>query len=87
MGWAVAWEAGVSVALVLSLADELRLEARLLDRVHEVNVLRKDSGLEITDRIRLWIPDADLVERYRDRIAAETLAVSLETGDLRLEKA
>jgi hypothetical protein len=55
--------------------------------VHEVNVLRKESGLEITDRIRLRIPDADLVERYRDRIMAETLAVSLETGDLRVEKA
>jgi isoleucyl-tRNA synthetase len=85
-GWAVASEAGLTVALDMALDDELRLEARLLDRVHEVNVLRKESGLEITDRIRLWIPDADLVERYRERIEQETLAVSLEVGDLRLEK-
>jgi isoleucyl-tRNA synthetase len=85
-GWAVASDAGVTVALDTALDDELRLEGRLLDRIHEVNVLRKDSGLELTDRIRLWLPDGDLVERFADRIAAETLAVAVETGDLRLEK-
>jgi hypothetical protein len=51
-----------------------------------VNVLRKESGLEVTDRIKLWLPDADLVDRFGDRIAAETLAVSVETADLRIEK-
>ena len=86
-GWAVASEDGVTVALDTALDDELLLEARFLDRVHEVNVLRKESGLEITDRIKLWIPDADLVERYGDRLAAETLAVSVELGELRIEKA
>ena len=74
-GWAVASEAGVTVALDTALDDELLLEARLLDAIHEVNVLRKETGLEITDRIRLWLPDAELVERYADRLAAETLAV------------
>ncbi len=86
-GWAVASEDGVTVALDTSLDDELRLEAKLLDRVHEVNVLRKRSGLEITDRIRLWVPDDDLIERYRDRLRAETLAVAVELGELRIEKA
>jgi isoleucyl-tRNA synthetase len=86
-GWAVASEGGVTVALDTALDDELLLEAKLLDRVHEVNVLRKDSGLQITDRIKLWLPDADLLERYRERIAAETLAVAVEHGDLRIEKA
>ena len=86
-GWAVASEDGVTVALDTELDDELLLEARLLDRVHEVNVLRKRSGLEITDRINLWIPDGVLIERYRERLAAETLAVAVELGDLRIEKA
>jgi isoleucyl-tRNA synthetase len=86
-GWAVASEAGMTVALDTALDDELLLEARLLDRVHEVNVLRRESGLEITDRIRLWLPDTELIERYRDRLMAETLAVSLEVGDLEIEKA
>ncbi|HUZ82085.1 MAG TPA: DUF5915 domain-containing protein, partial [Gaiellaceae bacterium] len=86
-GWAVASEDGVTVALDTELDDELLLEARLLDRVHEVNVLRKESGLEITDRIKLWIPDADVLDRYSDRLASETLAVSVELGELRVEKA
>jgi isoleucyl-tRNA synthetase len=86
-GWAVASEDGVTVALDTALDDELLLEARLLDRVHEVNVLRKETGLQITDRIKLWIPDGDLLARYSDRLAAETLAVSIEPGELRLERA
>ena len=63
-GWAVASEDGVTVAIDTALDDDLRLEGRLFDRIHEVNVLRKASGLELTDRIRLWLPDADLVERF-----------------------
>jgi isoleucyl-tRNA synthetase len=86
-GWTVASDAGVTVALDNELDDELLLEGRLYDRIHEVNVLRKDSGLEVTDRIKLWLPDEDLVARYADRIAAETLAVDLTVGELRLEKA
>jgi isoleucyl-tRNA synthetase len=86
-GWAVAADAGLTVALDTALDDDLLLEARLLDRIHQVNVLRKESGLAITDRITLWLPDVDLLERYRDRIAQETLATELHEGELRLEKA
>ncbi|HZQ81197.1 MAG TPA: isoleucine--tRNA ligase [Gaiellaceae bacterium] len=86
-GWAVATDGIVTVALDLTLDDELLLEGRLYDRVHEVNVLRKERGLELTDRIRLSIPDAELIERYGDRIMQETLAVELASGELRIEKA
>ena len=56
------------------------------DIQRDVQVLRKESGLEITDRIRLWIPDEELLA-FADRIAEETLALSVEPGDeLRLEK-
>jgi isoleucyl-tRNA synthetase len=86
-GWAVASEDGVTVALDTALDDELLLEARLLDTVHEVNVLRKETGLQITDRIKLWLPDRELLDRYSDRLASETLAVLIEPGELRIEKA
>jgi len=86
-GWAVASEDGVTVALDTTLDDDLLLEGRLYDRVHEVNVLRRDSGLEVTDRIRLWLPDEDLIAAYGDRIKDETLAVDLQAGPLRIEKA
>jgi len=86
-GWAVATDGVVTVALDTRLDDELRLEARCNDLIRDVQLLRKESGLEITDRIRLWIPDEELL-RFADHIAEETLAASVELGpDLRLEKA
>ena len=86
-GWAVASEDGVTVALDTALDDDLRREGRLLDWIHEVNGLRKSSGLAVTDRIRLWVPDGEIVDAYRERLADETLAVSVEVGELRLERA
>jgi isoleucyl-tRNA synthetase len=77
----------LSVALDTSLDDALRLEARLNDLIRAIQVARKDAGLEIVDRIRLWIPAADLLA-FSERIAEETLAVSIELGDtLRVERA
>jgi isoleucyl-tRNA synthetase len=85
-GWALAADDGVTVAVDTTLDDELLLEARLNDLIRDVQVLRKDSGLEITDRIRLWIPDAELLA-FAARSAEETLADAVEAGpELRLEK-
>jgi isoleucyl-tRNA synthetase len=86
-GWAVAVADGLTVALDTTLDDDLRRLGRLNELNHRVNQMRKDAGLEITDRIRLWIPDEDLLV-FADRIEQETLAVSVELGpELRLEKA
>jgi isoleucyl-tRNA synthetase len=85
-GWAVAADDGLTVALETALDEELIREGRVLDLVHRVNAMRREAGLELTDRIRLWIPDEDLLA-YADRIKAETLAVDVERGELRLEKA
>jgi isoleucyl-tRNA synthetase len=85
-GWAVASEDGVTVALDTTLDDDLLREGRLFDAIHEVNVLRRDSGLAVTDRIRLWLPDDELIAVYGDRIKDETLAVELARGNLRVEK-
>jgi isoleucyl-tRNA synthetase len=81
-GWAVATADGVSVALDTELDDELRREGRVYDLIHHVNGLRKDAGLELTDRIRLTLPaaDADLADHF-GWIATETLAVAVEVGD------
>ena len=68
----------------------IRIEGRVFDLTHAVNVLRKERGLEVSDRIRLELPaaDSDLLERYRERIAEETLAVEIEVGgSLDLRKA
>ena len=84
-GWAVASDDGVTVALDTALDDELRREGRLLDWIHEVNSLRKSSGLAVTDRIRLWLPDAEIVDVYLERLQEETLSLSVEVGPLRVE--
>ena len=86
-GWSVVSENGVTVALQTELDDDLLLEGRLLDLTHAVNVLRKESGLAVTDRIRLRVPDEDVVRAYGDRLAAETLAISVDVGELGLERA
>jgi isoleucyl-tRNA synthetase len=85
-GWAVASDDGLTVALDTTLDDELRLERRVLDLIHQVNAMRREAGLELTDRIRLWVPDGDLLA-YEERIKEDTLAVGVELGELRLEKA
>jgi isoleucyl-tRNA synthetase len=77
------------VALDLHLDDELVRAGRVYDLIHRVNTMRKDAGLELTDRIALTIPeaDADLLE-HSDWIARETLATSVEIdgAELRLAK-
>jgi isoleucyl-tRNA synthetase len=89
-GWVIAANEGVSVALDTEIDGELAREGRVNDTIHAVNSLRKESGLEIVDRIHLWLAaiDADLMQ-HAERIGAETLAVSVELSDgaLKLEKA
>ena len=59
-----------SVGLDLELDAELEREGRVFDLIHAVNVLRKERGLEVTDRIALTVPsgDADLLDEYGERI-------------------
>ena len=78
-GWAVASEDGVTVALETTLDAELELEGRAYDLIHRLNSLRKEQGLELTDRIAVTLPDADAdLLAHAEWIKAEVLAVSLE---------
>ena len=81
-GWAVATLDGITVAVDTTLDDELLLEARVNELVHTVNTMRRDAGLELTDRIALTIPvsDGDLLVNG-DWIKAETLATTISLGD------
>jgi len=81
-GWSVAADAGVTVAVDTAVDDGLLLEGRVYELIHRVNSMRKEAGLELTDRIALTIggEDDDLLA-HRDWIAKETLAVSVEVGD------
>ncbi|HLB04464.1 MAG TPA: class I tRNA ligase family protein, partial [Gaiellaceae bacterium] len=56
-GWELAEDGGLVVALDTRLDAELELEGRVLDLIHTIQRLRKDSGLEITDRIVVTLPE------------------------------
>ncbi|GMV05359.1 MAG: isoleucine--tRNA ligase [Gemmatimonadota bacterium] len=77
-------EGRTTVALDPALDDELRAEGLARELVNRIQRLRKDAGLEITDRIALLIggdgPVAEAAGRHRDFIAGEVLALSVEAG-------
>jgi isoleucyl-tRNA synthetase len=85
-GWAVAGSDGVTVAVDSRLDEELEREGRVYELIHAVNTRRKEAGLELTDRIRLTLPedDADLLS-YSEWIARETLAVAVAADGSGLE--
>jgi isoleucyl-tRNA synthetase len=81
-GWAVAHEPPYVVAVDTEVDAELRLEGRALDLIHTIQRLRKDSGLEITDRIVIRYDGSDgydeVFAAHGERIARETLAIRIE---------
>jgi len=77
-GWLVSSEGGLTVALDITIDDELKAEGLSRELVNRVQNLRKDSGLEVVDRITLIIDANDelkgrLVENL-DYIRTQTLA-------------
>jgi isoleucyl-tRNA synthetase len=82
-GWLVANEGRVTVALDITVTDALKREGTARELVKRIQNLRKASGLEITDRIRVTLqsqPESDAaVEQFRDYIAQQVLASELVT--------
>ena len=84
-GWAVATEAGETVALDTAVSPELHREGLAREVVRLIQDARKSDGLDVTDRIWLrWSstdPDvAAALAEYEDLIAAEVLAVDYRPG-------
>jgi isoleucine--tRNA ligase len=81
-GWSVANEGTLTVALDITLTEELRNEGVAREIVKRVQAFRKDSGFEITDRIRVVVEAVPVAEKavndYRDFIAGQVLAESIE---------
>jgi isoleucyl-tRNA synthetase len=73
------------VALDTQVTGELRQEGLARELVHQVQVWRKEMGLDYADRIRLFFCGgaelASLVERHRATIQDETLTLSIELLD------
>jgi isoleucyl-tRNA synthetase len=80
-GWLVANEGRITVALDITISDELREEGIARELVNRIQNLRKDSGLDVTDKIKLSIQKHDAinlaVEKHRGYIGAQTLATEI----------
>jgi isoleucyl-tRNA synthetase len=79
-GFAVSREGGEVVALDLNLDDGLRKRGLSRDVVRLVQDLRKASGLEVSDRIRLHVVGLDVIAEFFDYIAREVLATEIVSG-------
>jgi isoleucyl-tRNA synthetase len=82
-GWLVASDSDLklTIALDTELNDDLKNEGLVRELVNRIQSIRKDSGLEITDRIKLYLSlPARMrvaVEAYKDYLMNETLAVEI----------
>ena len=82
-GWLVANEGRLTVALDITVTDELRKEGLARELVNRVQNLRKSSGFDITDKIRIQLTANEAmdgaIEAYKEYISNQVLAVSIET--------
>ena len=80
-GWLVASEGSLTVALDVTITEELEKEGIAREFVNRIQNLRKDSGFEVTDKIVISIAKGTTdaaVEAYGDYIAAQTLGVEVK---------
>ncbi|MDF1560999.1 MAG: isoleucine--tRNA ligase [Bacteroidales bacterium] len=80
-GWLVANEGKLTVALDITVTEELLHEGIAREFVNRIQNIRKDSGFEVTDKIRVVIEElpsvAAAVRKHADYIAAQTLALDI----------
>lgn len=81
-GWLVANEGALTVALDITVSDELRWEGLSRELINRIQNLRKQSGYEVSDKIVLAVEQhpemAETLARHGDYIAGEVQAVRLE---------
>ncbi len=84
-GWLVGNDGNLTVALDITLTDELRNEGMARELVNRIQNIRKKSGLEITDRITVDIQPNDAatkaVNAFGDYIARQVLANEVRLAD------
>ena len=84
-GWLVANEGRLTVALEVTITEPLRREGIARELVNRIQNIRKSSGFEITDKIKISLsknPQTDdAVNEYKDYICGQVLATSLVLAD------
>ena len=86
-GWLVANDGNLTVALEVELTEDLKNEGMARELINRIQNIRKESGLEITDRISVILaPNDDVkkaVDSFADYIKTQVLAddIKLEAND------
>ena len=85
-GWTVANEGSLTVALDITVTDELRVEGTARELVKRIQNLRKETGFDITDRIAVTLSHSEqtdkAIEAFGDYICNQVLANRLTVGEL-----
>ena len=84
-GWLVANEGRLTVALDITVTEDLRREGIARELVNRIQNIRKSSGFDITDKIHVQLTRNEetdpAVEEYKDYIAKQVLAESITLCD------
>lgn len=84
-GWLVANEGAITVALDINITEELRYEGVARELINRIQNIRKESGYDVTDKIRVDIERHELINDAVDRhgryIGSQTLADSISLRD------
>ncbi|MBN1300861.1 MAG: isoleucine--tRNA ligase [Melioribacteraceae bacterium] len=85
-GWVVESEEGITVAIDSELTEDLIAEGISRELVNRIQNFRKDSGLDVMDRIKIGVESDqkffDNINKFSDYIKTETLADSISSGKL-----
>ncbi|MFR9604722.1 MAG: isoleucine--tRNA ligase, partial [Rikenellaceae bacterium] len=84
-GWLVASEGKLTVALDITLTEELKAEGVARELVNRIQNIRKESGFEVVDKVRVEIESREAVAQslaiYSDYVAQQTLSVEVKVSD------
>jgi len=85
-GWLVASEGRITVALDITITDQLRHEGIARELINRIQNLRKEKGFEVTDKIELSVQKhskiTDAILNNNEYICSETLAVKLNYSEV-----
>jgi len=84
-GWLVANEGSITVALDISISEELRQEGVARELINRIQNIRKESGFDVTDKIDVLIEKHHLInnaiETHSNYIGSQTLAENITLAD------
>jgi isoleucyl-tRNA synthetase len=84
-GWLVTNEGNITVALDITITDELRYEGVARELINRIQNIRKESGFDVTDKIEVRIEKHDAIEdavkKHNEYIGSQILANSIHVTD------